>query len=60
MPSSPPCRHGGLLGMRERVEMVGGQLHTLAHAGGGLRLYALFPLPAGAARPADMTAAALP
>jgi len=54
-----PRWHGGLLGMRERVEMAGGQLHTLARPGGGLRLSALFPLPAGSARSAGMTAGAL-
>jgi len=36
--------HGGLLGMRERVGMVGGELHALPNPSGGLRLYALFPL----------------
>ena len=47
-------RHGGLLGMRERVGMVGGELHALPNPSGGLRLYALFPLSVVAASlPAD-------
>jgi two-component system, NarL family, sensor histidine kinase UhpB len=42
--------HGGLLGMRERVAMVGGRLDTLQDASGGLRLRAVFPLPGAAVR----------
>lgn len=52
--------HGGLLGMRERVEMAGGTLHALPNAGGGLCLRALFPLAAGNAQPSAATAGALP
>jgi two-component system sensor histidine kinase UhpB len=39
-----PLRRGGLLGMQERVGMVGGELHALRGPSGGLRLHALFPL----------------
>jgi len=41
--------HGGLLGMRERVAMVGGALQVLPNPAGGLCLRALFPLPASGA-----------
>jgi two-component system sensor histidine kinase UhpB len=43
LPAGPLWR-GGLLGMQERVGMVGGELHALRGASGGLRLHALFPL----------------
>jgi two-component system sensor histidine kinase UhpB len=43
-----PRWHGGLLGMQERVGMVGGHLQALPGAGGGLCLRAIFPLPAAA------------
>ena len=55
-----PRGHGGLLGMQERVAMAGGTLHALPNPGGGLRLHALFPLPAAAAQAADTTEEALP
>lgn len=48
-----PRRHGGLLGMHERVDMAGGQLHIVANPGGGLCLRALFPL--AGALPASAT-----
>jgi two-component system sensor histidine kinase UhpB len=41
-----PRWHGGLLGMHERVGMVGGQLQTLRSPAGGLCLRAIFPLAA--------------
>jgi two-component system, NarL family, sensor histidine kinase UhpB len=41
---------GGLLGMRERVEMAGGRLALLPNCGGGLRVVATLPvLPAAGA-----------
>jgi two-component system sensor histidine kinase UhpB len=46
-----PRWHGGLLGMQERVGMVGGHLQALPGAGAGLCLRAIFPLPAAAASP---------
>jgi len=52
--------HGGLLGMRERVDMAGGQLDILPNPGGGLCLRARFPLAAAATQPAVPTAGALP
>jgi two-component system sensor histidine kinase UhpB len=48
--------HGGLLGMHERVGMVGGQLHALPNPAGGLRLRALFPLKVAADQPFTATA----
>jgi len=53
-------RRGGLLGMHERVGMAGGELHVLPSPDGGLRLHALFPLPAAAAQAAGATEEALP
>lgn len=41
--------HGGLLGMRERVAMVGGRFDVLPNPAGGLRLRAVFPLQTEAA-----------
>lgn len=52
--------HGGLLGMRERVDMAGGQLDILPNPGGGLCLRARFPLAAAAAQPAAPIEGALP
>jgi two-component system sensor histidine kinase UhpB len=52
--------HGGLLGMRERVSMAGGELHALPNPSGGLRLYALFPLDAVAAPVLENGAEVLP
>lgn len=43
-------RHGGLLGMQERVGMVGGALQMLPNPGGGLVLRALLPLASSAGR----------
>jgi len=40
--------HGGLLGMRERVGMAGGELQLLPSSSGGLCLRAVFPLPVAA------------
>lgn len=48
LPAVPRC-NGGLLGMQERVGMVGGQLHTLPSAAGGVCLRAVFPLASAAA-----------
>lgn len=42
--------HGGLLGMRERIDMAGGSLQIASNPAGGLCLHAVFPLPI-AARP---------
>jgi two-component system sensor histidine kinase UhpB len=64
--TSAPCSdtgagwHGGLLGMRERVSMVGGELHALPNPSGGLRLYALLPLNAVAAPVSEHGAEVLP
>lgn len=52
--------HGGLLGMRERVDMAGGELAILPNPGGGLCLRARFPLAAAATQPAAPTEGALP
>lgn len=49
-------RHGGLLGMQERVGMVGGALHLAPGPAGGLCLRALFPLRADSVQ---LTATAL-
>lgn len=38
-----PTRHGGLLGMAERLEMAGGRLAVATPEGGGLRLTAQLP-----------------
>jgi two-component system, NarL family, sensor histidine kinase UhpB len=51
--------NGGLLGMQERVGMLGGQLHTSPSPGGGLCLRAAFPL-AAAAEPAPVLTAGVP
>ncbi|WP_153146062.1 sensor histidine kinase [Dechloromonas sp. H13] len=44
LPSSRSSRCGGLLGMRERLAMVGGRLDIDTRIGGGLRLSATIPL----------------
>ena len=59
LPTAPRW-HGGLLGMRERVDMAGGQLDILPNPGGGLCLRARFPLAAEATQPAAPTEGALP
>ncbi|TWI62616.1 two-component system sensor histidine kinase UhpB [Pseudoduganella lurida] len=54
-----PRWHGGLLGMRERVAMLDGQLQALPNPGGGLLLRATFPLACGVApatEPAEVPA----
>ncbi|MRV72058.1 HAMP domain-containing protein [Duganella sp. FT92W] len=43
LPAAPGAWRGGLLGMRERVEMAGGALSLLPNCGGGLRLVAVLP-----------------
>lgn len=43
LPDATPTRHGGLLGMAERLEMAGGQLTATTPDGGGLRLSARLP-----------------
>jgi signal transduction histidine kinase len=43
----------GLLGMRERVEVFGGELRAGARPEGGYEVEARFPLPPAAARPAE-------
>lgn len=53
-----PRWNGGLLGMQERVGMVGGQLHISPSAAGGVCLRAVFPL-ASAAAPVVFAAGAL-
>lgn len=45
LPASGAERKGGLLGMRERLEMAGGQLELRDSAGGGVHLIALLPAP---------------
>jgi signal transduction histidine kinase len=46
--SSGPDRAGhGIIGMRERVSLCGGQLFALARPGGGFVVRARLPLPAG-------------
>lgn len=44
LPQSGPARRGGLLGMAERLDMVGGSLHLEPAAGDGLCLTARLPL----------------
>jgi two-component system sensor histidine kinase UhpB len=43
LPATGPARRGGLLGMVERLDMVGGQLELLPNPAGGLRLLAILP-----------------
>jgi len=43
------ARRGGLLGMAERLDMVGGQLELRNDEAGGLNLEAWIPRPASAA-----------
>jgi two-component system sensor histidine kinase UhpB len=44
LPGAAAAWRGGLLGMRERVEMAGGALSLLPNGGGGLRLVARLPV----------------
>ncbi len=55
-----PRWHGGLLGMQERVDMVGGRLDALPNPAGGLRLRAVFPLAADAVQAPATPLKALP
>lgn len=59
LPAAPRWR-GGLLGMRERLGMIGGTLELAPAPGGGLRLRATLPLAAAAAQPDSLPAGALP
>jgi signal transduction histidine kinase len=44
---------GGLLGMRERAELLGGSLHTVRAANGGFRVEARIPVSVGRASQGD-------
>jgi two-component system, NarL family, sensor histidine kinase UhpB len=44
LPEAGPARRGGLLGMAERLNMVGGMLDLLTNSRGGLRLVARMPI----------------
>jgi signal transduction histidine kinase len=49
--AAPGFRDGaghGLLGMRERVHLVGGRFEAGSRAQGGFRVHARFPAPGGA------------
>jgi two-component system sensor histidine kinase UhpB len=46
LPDGGATRHGGLLGITERIGMAGGQMRLVAGPAGGLRLLATLPLPA--------------
>lgn len=43
LPTGGPARRGGLLGMAERLDMVGGRLETANNGNGGLRLNIVLP-----------------
>jgi two-component system sensor histidine kinase UhpB len=43
LPATGPAPRGGLLGMMERMDMVGGQLDLLPNPAGGLRVVAVLP-----------------
>jgi signal transduction histidine kinase len=45
--SAPPGPGQGLLGMRERAAMLGGELTAAPTAGGGYAVTAVLPLPPG-------------
>jgi signal transduction histidine kinase len=51
----PAGKHGGfgLAGMRERVELAGGELRIESRPGGGARVMATIPLAASPSRPSD-------
>ncbi|MCL2516723.1 MAG: sensor histidine kinase [Microbacteriaceae bacterium] len=51
--SAPSPDGRGLLGMRERAELLGGSFSAGPQPGGGFRVEASLPLPAGASRPTD-------
>jgi len=50
VPKSPtdfaPSGHFGLLGMRERADLIGARLEVQSEAGGGTRLFVHLPIPA--------------
>lgn len=54
-PNAPPAvgsRHGlGLLGMRERMRMVGGELTIVSNPGRGTQVQARVPIPADLLHP---------
>ena len=50
LPATPRARGLGLIGMRERVEALGGRLQVESRPGAGTRIEALVPLPAQAIR----------
>ncbi|MFF8380797.1 sensor histidine kinase [Streptomyces sp. NPDC015661] len=55
-PGADPAGGYGLVGMRERAELLGGSLSAGPRPGGGFHVTAVLPLPAGAPREGTPTA----
>ena len=60
MDLSKPRRGLGLIGMRERVEALGGEFHIASQPGGGFLFCARVPAQAGLPDPSEPNEAALP